>query len=108
MRILWRLAIGVISALPGVALSQPPPISVPSDPLAPPGPPGPIAPQSVPPEQLLPPGADPRGNANRKATAIVPPNVDPAMDKPPPAVDPRMTVFPPADTRGGVPPVNPK
>lgn len=103
------LATGLLIALPVMALAQTVPgaIAPPGQPSIPsaPGAPGPAVPGPVPPEQIRPPGS-PQGPLSPGA-AIVPPNVDPGMDKTPPAGG-AMPVIPPPGSPGSSSNVRPK
>ena len=92
MRIPKRVVLGLLLIIPAAAVGQTAPGAAPQpgQPVGPvppgpiprgSGPPGPAAPGPVPPEQIQPPGEATR----LPSRTIVPPNVDPGMDKVPPA-----------------------
>jgi hypothetical protein len=106
MRIPIRLALCLSLAAPAAALGQtapgaPPQLGQPVVPL----PPGPATPGPVPPEHIQPPGEA----AQPKGPTIVPPNVDPGINKvPPPAAGAPMPVIPPPGSPGSNSNVVPK
>jgi hypothetical protein len=107
MRATKTLAVSLLLAMPVAAIGQTVPGTPPQlgQPIIP-APPGPSAPGPVPPEQIQPPDT---AAPPIRGSAIIPPNVDPGMNKlPPPAAGAPMPVIPPPGSPGSNSNVVPK